>query len=500
MNTLSSTTALQLLPILLSKHSLYDSVHSIRSVLVTHVVQTHLHGNVGLPTTTADFQLIEQSLLKLITVVIPLIIKTTANQDVEITFTRVAILLCCSSCKKIPILLGKQGLFKKNTKQLAKQGMKILNRSLSTFHTLLLNAFSNYETKEEEGEAKMTLPLIDYIEAMPLLLQGGSREMCKLFSKEWPSGWCSTTTTNDESEKETENTKETEKKGTAALLKMCQISKSAASKTTAALRLIGCYLERNVMDMEMIPILLEMCVGCVCYSNFVGLYELFGRKKKNQNKKHGETKTSASNSAASSASSSTFSGVPLKGIPMELIRALVLTLIYGAVFKATQGNSQMTYDVLQLLIQEENKEKESNDLMNEIEFLHLNKLWCRGKKQTYRHEFIRPNVKTILKLATEIGNGIETELIVKTIEMNYVVELCNDKCYAQAMEYSEGKQYLIQMIRTLKTENRLEVLQNRFGMKVPIELLKVEEEEGDGERKEMMDDGAYESGVEEEKV
>ena len=33
------------------------------------------------------------------------------------------------------------------------------------------------------------------------------------------------------------------------------------------------------------------------------------------------------------------------------------------------------------------------------------------------------------------------------------------------------------MIHTLKTENRLEVLQNRFGMEVPIELLKVEEEE-----------------------
>ena len=229
-----SSTLLQIL-LATNEDNFVPSITAVRSILINHVVKTHLETELDATSTTAmpetkeDFDIIALSLSTLVETIVPLLIQTSTTSPSAPSFTCSLITLCCAAGKKIPILLGGKGLFTKQNKKRAKHGQKVFNRALSSLSTHLLKYLKQVANVGTAATSTSTLlPALNFDLAMPLLLHGGSREYNRFFSYDWSGGWVS------QGGKQHATT-------AAAALHAFQVlakeSRKSQSKTTCAIRL-----------------------------------------------------------------------------------------------------------------------------------------------------------------------------------------------------------------------------------------------------------------------
>jgi len=118
----SSSTLLQIL-LATNEDNFVPSITAVRSILINHVVKTHLEterdatSTTAMPETKEDFDIIALSLSTLVETIVPLLIQTSTTSPSAPSFTCSLITLCCAAGKKIPILLGGKGLFTKQNKK-----------------------------------------------------------------------------------------------------------------------------------------------------------------------------------------------------------------------------------------------------------------------------------------------------------------------------------------------------------------------------------------------
>jgi len=277
---------------------------------------------------------------------------------------------------------------------------------------------------------------------MPLLLHGGSREYNRFFSYDWSGGWVS------------QGVGKQHATTAAAALHAFQVlakeSRKSQSKTTCAIRLCTAWISRNTMTREMKYLLLDMLCGCVCFSNFVSIYELCGRQRKDRDRKD-EPEGPKEDEQQTSNNYHTISS----GVDDSFVALIVQALVYGAIYKATNGQEEKTLSVLRLLeapfIEEiEVRKKEYSELFWRVP---INR---GGKRKGYDMKYVRPNTKTILKLANEIG-GIQNEQLVsllhRAMELCVVFEMLSKSktkskdSFESAYEYSDGNSMLMEFVR-----------------------------------------------------
>ena len=173
--TVTTATVIRLLPILISTdNQLTVRVHLVRSALINHVFQTHVLATTtstslpppssatsssptpstlpvptAMPATEEEFQHLRRSLSSLIKSLLPpLVALTSTNTN---TFSRALISFCCASCKAIPISRGeKRGGATKERKEDMRKAQKVMNRTLSDLHGLLITSLSADLVTEEE--------------------------------------------------------------------------------------------------------------------------------------------------------------------------------------------------------------------------------------------------------------------------------------------------------------------------------------------------------------
>ena len=236
----SSSTLLQIL-LATNEDNFVPSITAVRSILINHVVKTHLETELDATSTTAmpetkeDFDIIALSLSTLVEMIVPLLIQTSTTSPSASSFTCSLITLCCAAGKKIPILLGGKGLFTKQNKKRAKHGQKVFNRALSSLSTHLLKYLKQVANVGTAATSTSTLlPALNFDLAMPLLLHGGSREYNRFFSYDWSGGWVS------------QGGKQ------HAFQVLAKESRKSQSKTTCAIRLCTAWISstRNTMTRE----------------------------------------------------------------------------------------------------------------------------------------------------------------------------------------------------------------------------------------------------------
>ena len=215
---MTTATVVRLLPILISTdNQLTVRVHLVRSALINHVFQTHVLATTtcpsptptlttptAMPATEEEFQHLRRSLSSLVNSLLPpLVALTSTNTD---TFSRALVTFCCASCKAIPISREKRGSATKERKEEIRKAQKVMNRTLSDLHGLLIASLSADLVMEEETthetttatmaramergmEQQSQLPPICLTTILADLLRGASREMSQCLSLHFCGGY-----------------------------------------------------------------------------------------------------------------------------------------------------------------------------------------------------------------------------------------------------------------------------------------------------------------------